>query len=181
MGCLTQTTSKTKTQTQSSADRIPTGTPKHTTSHSPAHQRGKADLLQPECRHKSLPTQSLKYSTGTKTIIKFFILNRGLLGFLGYSVVKNPPANMGGMSLIPDPGKSHILWSKYAQTPQPLSLCSRARSCDYWIHMSWSPCSATTEDIIMRNPCAATREQPLLPATREKPTQQQRPSTAKNK
>ena len=67
-------------------------------------------FLPPECRHKSLPTQSLKYSTGTKTIIKFFILNRGLLGFLGYSVVKNPPANTGGMSLIPDPGRSHMLW-----------------------------------------------------------------------
>ena len=32
-----------------------------------------------------------------------------------------------------------------------------------------------------RSPSAATREQPLLAATREKPRQQRRPSTAKNK
>ena len=25
----------------------------------------------------------------------------------------------------PDPGKSHILWGKKAEGPQPLSLCSR--------------------------------------------------------
>ena len=31
----------------------------------------------------------------------------------------------------------------------------------------------------MKSPCTTTREEPLLAATREKPTQQQRPSTAK--
>ena len=40
-GHLTQTPRKTKPQTQSSADRLPTGTPPHTTSHSPARQRKK--------------------------------------------------------------------------------------------------------------------------------------------
>ena len=58
-GCLTQTTSKIGKQTQSSADRWPIDTPKHTTSQDPAHQREKTYLLPQECRHKSLPTQSL--------------------------------------------------------------------------------------------------------------------------
>ena len=31
--------------------------------------------------------------------------------FLGGSVVRNPPANVGEMSLIPDPGGSHMPWS----------------------------------------------------------------------
>jgi len=47
---------KTKTQTQSSADRLPTDIPKHTTSHSPVDLRRKKFLLPPEWRHKSLPT-----------------------------------------------------------------------------------------------------------------------------
>ena len=55
-------TRKTKTQTQSSADRLPTKTPKHSPSHSLAHEREKkkkVHLRPPECRHKSLPTQNL--------------------------------------------------------------------------------------------------------------------------
>ena len=32
-------------------------------------------------------------------------------GFLGGSVVKNPPANAGNMGLIPDLGRSHMLQS----------------------------------------------------------------------
>ena len=61
---LTQATSKTETQTQSSEDKITMGTPKYTTSHSPAHQRGKIKqnksyILPPEHRHKSLPAWSL--------------------------------------------------------------------------------------------------------------------------
>ena len=31
--------------------------------------------------------------------------------FPGGSVVGNPPASAGDMSLIPDPGRSHMLWS----------------------------------------------------------------------
>ena len=40
-GCLTQIRSMTKTQTQSSADRLPTDTPPKGISHSPSHQREK--------------------------------------------------------------------------------------------------------------------------------------------
>ena len=38
-------------------------------------------------------------------------LNKGE-GFPGGSAVKNPPANAGDKSLIPDPGRSHVPWKK---------------------------------------------------------------------
>ena len=44
-----------------------------------------------------------------------------------------------------------------------------------------SPEAATREATVYRGPRMATGEQALLTATREKPVQQQRPSTAKNK
>lgn len=44
-----------------------------------------------------------------------------------------------------------------------------------------SLCSATQEATAMRNPLTTAREYPLLTATRERPVQQQRHSTAKNK
>ena len=31
--------------------------------------------------------------------------------FPGHPVVKNPPASAGNMGLIPNPGRSHMLWS----------------------------------------------------------------------
>ena len=40
-------------------------------------------------------------------------------------MVKNPPANAGDTSSIPDLGRSHIPWSKWAFLPQLLGLCSR--------------------------------------------------------
>ena len=46
--------------------------------------------------------------------------------------------------------------------------------------MYLEPCS-TREATAMINPCSATREQPPLATTKEKPTQQRRPSTVKNK
>jgi len=36
------------------------------------------------------------------------MINSVFKGFPGSSVVKNPPENTG---LIPDPGRSHMLWS----------------------------------------------------------------------
>ena len=70
-----------------------------------------------------------------------------------------------------------------------ISLCSRA-----WEPQVLSPCAPTTEGLppdnrcsaareatTMRSPHTSTREQSSLSATREKPMQQQRPSTAKNK
>ena len=49
------------------------------------------------------------------------------LGFLGGSVVKNPPANAGDLGSIPDLGRAHGPWSNHAPVPQLLSLCSRAQ------------------------------------------------------
>ena len=49
-----------------------------------------------------------------------------LLGFLGGSAVKNPPAGVGDLASISDPGRSPVPWSNQAHAPQLLSLCSRA-------------------------------------------------------
>ena len=57
-----------------------------------------------------------------------------------------------------------VLWSLGAPTTE--STC----------HNYWSPC--TLEPVSLHT---ATAKEPLLPATREKPSQQQRPSTAKTK
>ena len=46
--------------------------------------------------------------------------------FPGGAVVKNPPANAGGMGSSPGPGRSHMPWSNKAHVPQLLSLRSRA-------------------------------------------------------
>ena len=39
-------------------------------------------------------------------------------GFPGGSVGKNLPANLGDMSSIPGPGRSHMLWDNEAGVPQ---------------------------------------------------------------
>ena len=44
----------------------------------------------------------------------------------------------------------------------------------------YSPCSATRGAAAMRSPRTATKEQPMLVATRGKPLRQQRPSIARN-
>ena len=55
------------------------------------------------------------------------------------------------------------------------------RSCSYWSLHTLQPCSVIREATTMRSPRTATREYPLLATTREKPEQQWRPSTARNK
>ena len=73
--------------------------------------------------------------------------------------------------------------------PQLLSLCSRAwkpqllnpHAAARETHAPYSLCSATREATKMRSLHTATREKPPLTTTREKSTQQQRPSTVKNK
>ena len=54
-------------------------------------------------------------------------LNKPFPGFPGSSMVKNSPANAEDTGSIPDPGRSHLLWSNSARAPQLLNLCSRAR------------------------------------------------------
>ena len=101
-------------------------------------------------------------------------------GFHYGSVLKNSPANAGDMGLIPGQGRSHVLRSSYVHSLQLLNLCSRA----------WEP---ATEALVPDSLCSkaslcwwslwslhtATKVEPLF-ATREKPTQQRGPSTAKN-
>ena len=117
------------------------------------------------------------------TRVHFSFLKAGR-DFSGIPAGRNLPAKARDTSSIPDLGRSHTPWSNKAHVPQLLSLCSRARK-----PQLLSPCAATTE---ARNPRALLRskrshlsekprEQPPLTATREKPAQQWRPSTAKMK
>ena len=46
------------------------------------------------------------------------------MGFLGGSVVKNPPANSEDMGSIPDPGRCNMPQSNQVCELQLLSLCS---------------------------------------------------------
>ena len=100
-------------------------------------------------------------------------MNRGLPGS---SVVENPLVNSGDTGLIPGPERSHMPWSNQAHKPQLLS-----------------PGAATTEVQVLESLCfnkrnhrmrslySATREEPLLATTRDRPEQQGRPSTAISK
>ena len=63
-------------------------------------------------------------------------------GFLGVSVVKNLPANVGDTGSIPSPGRSHMPWSIEAHAPQLLNLCSRA-----WDLQLLGPCATASEAI----------------------------------
>jgi len=55
---------------------------------------------------------SFTYSDIKKNyFFKMLALKKYLEGFLGGSVVKNPPANAGDTGLIPEPGRSHMPWS----------------------------------------------------------------------
>ena len=68
-------------------------------------------------------------------------------GFSDGSVVKNLPANAGDTGLIPDLGRSHMLWNYSAHVPRLLSLCSRAQE-----PQLLSPHAAIRETATMRSP-----------------------------
>ena len=55
-------------------------------------------------------------------------------------MVKNLPANVGDMGVIPNLGGSHVLWSNKAGVLQLLSQCSGA-----WEPQPVSPRDATAE------------------------------------
>jgi len=94
-------------------------------------------------------------------------------GFPGGSLVKNPPANADHRSLIPAFGKiphasGHLRLCTTATEPElsnPPAATTEALN-------PWSLCSATREATAVRSLCA-TRQEPLLAATREKPRWQQ--------
>ena len=106
-----------------------------------------------------------------REIVTWSCEKQGLEGFPGSSVVSNSPASAADTGLIPDPGRSHVLWQNYAHAPQLLGLCSR----------SWEPQPLRPDslELVLSNkesPCTTTREQPSLAAAREKFAQQWRPS-----
>ena len=92
--------------------------------------------------------------------------------FPGGAVVKNPPANAGGMGSSPGLGRSHMPRSNQAHAPQLLSLRSRA-----YEPQLLSPCATTTEAHAPR----AHAPQEEKPPQWEAHVQQRRPNAAKNK
>ena len=67
-----------------------------------------------------------------------------------------------------------VLQSSEAATAEPMCHNYRCPS-------TWSPCSTMREATTMRSPHTATREQPRLAATREKPTSTEDPVQSKKK
>ena len=91
-------------------------------------------------------------------------------------MAKNPLANAGNTGSIPDPGRSHMLWSNKL-------LCHHCRVC---APEPRSPHAASVEahvpgDSRRERLEHRNKEEPPAAATGEKPSQPWRPSTAKNK
>ena len=105
---------------------------------------------------------------------------KSLLGFPGDSMVKNPPASVGDMGSIPNSRRFYIPQSNQVQVSQLLSVHSKPLELQLWKPTCPRDFAPTREATEMRSPYTATREQPPLATAREKPTQQWRPSTAKN-
>ena len=106
---------------------------------------------------------------GTNITANAMSQNCCLRGFPGGSGVKNPPANLGDMDSIPDPERSHMLWSNEACALEPRS------------HNYWSLCALESVLCNKRSLSTTTREEPPLAPTRVMPTQQWRAITAINK
>ena len=87
-------------------------------------------------------------------------------------MVKNPPASAGDVDSVPGPGRSHMPRRSGDRVPQLLSLCSRAREPQVLKPACSRARALQQENPLQREACCAT--------AREKPAQQQRPSTAKN-
>ena len=96
-------------------------------------------------------------------------LRKEVRGFPGGAVVKNLPANAGGMGSSPGLGRSHMPRSSWAHEPQLLSL------------RVWSLCSTTREAAIVRGPHTAMKSGPHLPQLEKALAQKRRPNTAINK
>ena len=90
-------------------------------------------------------------------------------GFLGGTVIENPPANAGDTGSNPGLGRSHMPRSNEAREPQLLSLCV------------WSLCFATRESATVRGPRTAMKSGPRLLQLEKALAQKRRPNTAKNK
>ena len=88
----------------------------------------------------------------------------------GGPVVKNPPANAGDTGSISGLRRIYVSPGNRVQAPQLLSLCSGA--CESQACSSQNLCSTTGEATRMESLHPATREYPLLAATREIPRTQ---------
>ena len=92
----------------------------------------------------------------------------------GGSVVKSPPASAGDTSSLPGPGRSHMLSSVYATTIKPVLYSPEVITTDPHAaateaHVPSRPYSATRKATATRGPSMATKGEPLLATTREKP------------
>ena len=93
-------------------------------------------------------------------------------------MVKNPPANAGETGSIPDPT------CRRATKPMHHNYWDCALepgSCSYWIPCTQNTCSTIRKATPMRSLLSAMKSSPRSPQLREKPSQQWRSSTAKNK
>ena len=92
------------------------------------------------------------------------------LDFPGGSVVENPPVNAGDKRLIPALERAHMLQSSRAHVPELLKPeHPGAHDPQHETPLQWKACSPQSEN----SPFALKLER--------KPTQKQRPSSAKNK
>ena len=93
-------------------------------------------------------------------------------------MVKNPPANAGETGSFPDPT------CRRATKPMHHNYWDCALepgSCSYWIPCTQNTCSTIRKATPMRSLLSAMKSSPRSPQLREKPSQQWRSSTAKNK
>ena len=69
-----------------------------------------------------------------------------LSDFPGGPVVKSLPANAGHVSLIPGPGRFHMLRGNKTPASQPLSLCPRTHAPQQGSHRSEKPTHLTQRE-----------------------------------
>ena len=107
------------------------------------------------------------------------LLEKSLEGFLGGSVVKNPPANAGDTGLILGLGRFPMTQNNSACVPQLLSLYSRAQELQLLKLVSPRAMLCNVRSHCNKKPSRGHEEQPLLATTREKPMEQQDPAQPK--
>ena len=109
-------------------------------------------------------------------------------GFLGDSLIMNPPASAGDTGSNSDPGRPHMLQSNKVCVPGFLGLCSRAQDCTSWAHMLHllKPAHPTVRVLQQNQPlqwatCASQLEGSLNSHQLEKARAAKIHRTAKNK
>ena len=111
----------------------------------------------------------------------FFSLKSKQKGFPGGSVAKNLPSKAGDTSLICGLGRSHKQQSSQAHAPQLMSLRSRAQELHLLKPVCPEPMFTNKRSHYSEKPAHLNERAASAPTTREKPAQQGRPNTAKNR